>query len=400
MHEVGHALGLRHNFRASRAWSEQQIADPAFTAENGLAGSIMEYTPVNLPYPGRPAGAPFQTTLGPYDLWAIEYAYRPFPAEMAPAAQQAELARIAARSAEPQLAFGTDEDAGFGLDPETLLFDLGNDEVAFAEKRIAIAEDLIRRQETRPLDPQRDYAVLRRSVVYALRDAARAAGILARQIGGVRTLRDFPGSGRDPLVPVEPAAQRRALDVLSRAWLGPEGFKVSPALARKLGPDYFERAEAITSGQLLATDFSLAPMVLDVQLAILNQLMSDMLANRILDNEEKVASGQDRFRLAELLQRLMRDVWGDLERGNTIPAPRRELQREHLNRLAALVLRPEAQSRADARALVRLQAQALLVRLKAALKRPGLDAPTHAHFADSADSLEQALTARIPRFGI
>ena len=45
MHEVGHTLGLRHNFRASRVYTQQQLADPAFTKANGIAGSVMEYAP-------------------------------------------------------------------------------------------------------------------------------------------------------------------------------------------------------------------------------------------------------------------------------------------------------------------------------------------------------------------
>ena len=48
MHEVGHTLGLRHNFRASRVYTQQQLADPAFTRANGITGSVMEYAPINL----------------------------------------------------------------------------------------------------------------------------------------------------------------------------------------------------------------------------------------------------------------------------------------------------------------------------------------------------------------
>jgi hypothetical protein len=187
MHEVGHTLGLRHNFRASRLYNEQQLADPVFTATHGITGSVMEYAPVNLAEPGAPATTPFNTTLGPYDYWAIEYAYKP----IAPAQETAELARIAARSAEAGLAYGTDEDLLLGVDPETLSFDLGSDVMAFARKRLSIAHDVLSRQENRTLAPDQDYAVLRRSVLYALRDMARTAGILTRQIGGMRTLRDL-----------------------------------------------------------------------------------------------------------------------------------------------------------------------------------------------------------------
>ncbi|HMZ02269.1 MAG TPA: zinc-dependent metalloprotease, partial [Burkholderiaceae bacterium] len=193
MHEVGHTLGLRHNFRASRVYSDRQVADPEFGKAHALTGSVMEYAPINLARPGQPEAVPFQTTLGPYDYWAIEYAYKPIAA----ADEAAELARIAARSAEPELAYGTDEDNYLGIDPESLHFDLGDDPVAFASRRFDIARDLFARLDQRPLAGARDYGLLRRVVGFALRDVGRAAGVLARQIGGLRTLRDAPGTGRD-----------------------------------------------------------------------------------------------------------------------------------------------------------------------------------------------------------
>src|SRR5262249_48352522 len=99
MHEVGHTLGLRHNFRASRIYADSQLSDPEFTRTHALTGSVMEYAPINLARPGEQVAAPFQTTLGPYDYWAIEYAYKPIAHEQEPA----ELAKIASRSAEPEL---------------------------------------------------------------------------------------------------------------------------------------------------------------------------------------------------------------------------------------------------------------------------------------------------------
>ncbi|HEX7435856.1 MAG TPA: zinc-dependent metalloprotease, partial [Caldimonas sp.] len=229
-HEVGHTLGLRHNFRASRIHSDAELSDPEFTRTHSMTGSVMEYSPVNLARPGDPMVQPFQLTLGPYDYWAIEYAYRPFD----PASEPAELRKIAARSGEAELAYGTDEDNFLGIDPDALHFDLGNDVAAFARKRIAIARDLFKRQETRTFTPGQDYTVLRRSLAFAVGDAANAVGVLGRQIGGLRTLRDFPGSGRDPLQPVAAAAQREALDVIARGLFAADSFVVSPALQRRL----------------------------------------------------------------------------------------------------------------------------------------------------------------------
>jgi Met-zincin len=392
---VGHALGLRHNFRASRAYSEAQLADAEFTRAYGTTGSVMEYNAVNLPRPGKTGGVPFQTVLGPYDYWAVEYAYKPMAPGIKPAEERAELQKIAARNTEPQLAYGTDEDIFFGIDPETIQLDLGNDPIAFASKRLEIARDLFKRQETRNLPPDRDYAVLRRSLGYAIADVYRAVGVLARQMGGVRTLRDFPGSGRDPLTPVGAGVQRESLDLMAKAVLAADGLSLSPALQRRLAPDYLDRAELIGDG----TDFALPQRLLDLQRALLNFLMSDGLAARVLDSASKIDKPAEAFQLTEMYQRVMDDVWSELGKGGAAINPaRRELQRSHVNRLAAALLRPSPIARADARGLVRVQSRALLARLEAAQgKRGAHDAETRVHLADSIDTLRQALAATVQR---
>ena len=396
MHEVGHTLGLRHNFRASRTLTDAQLSDPAFTRSHALTGSVMEYAPINLSAPGAAAVAPFQATLGPYDYWAIEYAYKP----LAAASEKADLERIAARSSEPDLAFGTDEDNSLGIDPEALQFDLGTDPIVFAKKRFAIARDLFKRQETRDLPPNQDYAVLRRSLNYAINDVARSVGVLARQIGGVRTLRDFPGSGRQPLQAVPAAAQREALDVLSRGLFAADSLSVTPTLQHRLAPDFQERSEALQTGGQVATEFAIPQRVLAVQRALLGQLMGDTVAARIVDNQTTNGTARNgAFQLSELYGRLDRDIWSELASGGDIAPIRRELQREHLNRVAGLLLRPGAASRVDTRSLVRVQAQGLLSRINAALQRGSLSADSRAHLQDSADTLNQALSARLQRAG-
>ena len=400
MHEIGHTLGLRHNFRASRAYTDKQLSDREFTTANALTGSVMEYAPINLPRPGEAGGTPFQTTLGPYDYWAIEYAYKP----IAQADEAAELQRIAARSAEPQLAYGSDDDNFLGIDPESLQMDLGDDPVAFARKRIEIAHDLIRRQETRVLKPEADYAVLRRSIGFAINDSANAIGILARQIGGVRTLRDHPGSGRDPLLPVPAAVQREAMNVLMGSVFAADSLHISPTLQRKLAPDYSERLEAAFGGGV-ATDFSPVAVMVNLQRAVLAQLMSDGVASRLLDSEGKAdfstgGKATEGFRLSELYSRLTKEIWSELGGAGDIGVARRELQRDHAGRLAATLLRPAGVGRADSKSLVRADAIALLARINAANKRSGLNAETRAHLADSAETLSQALAARLQRAGV
>ena len=404
MHEVGHTLGLRHNFRGSREYTDKQLSDPEFTKTHALSGSVMDYLPVNVPRPGEPAATPFNTTLGAYDYWAIEYAYKPMPPDATPAQERAELLRIASRSAEPGLDFGTDEDNYLGVDPASLQDDLGSDPVAYAQKRFAIARDVLARQETRKLKPTEDYAVLRRSVGYALRDATRAAGMLLRQLGGVSTLRDFPGSGRDPMQPVPVAQQRAALDALVDGVLAADSFRVSPALQRRLAPDFLERGDVSAGGYPVSTDYPVESVMLDVQRQVLAALLSDGLAQRLEDSAPKLDHPAQALAPPEVYARITRSLWSDAGNFGTdgkgdIPARRRELQRDHVNRLATVLLRTPGGVRVDMRSTLRAEAAALLPRIQAAQRRPGLSQASRLHLADCAETLRVALNAPMQRAG-
>ncbi|HEY8976072.1 MAG TPA: zinc-dependent metalloprotease [Burkholderiaceae bacterium] len=406
MHEVGHTLGLRHNFRASRMNSEKDLDNPEFTKTHPLGGSVMDYLPINLPRPGEPAGKPFDSTLGPYDYWAIEYAYKPLPPDATPAQQKAELLRIASRNTEPGLDYGTDEDNFLGVDPAALQGDLGADPVAYAKKRIAIARDLFARQESRTLKPTEDYGVLRRSVTFALRDATRSAGVLLRQLGGVSTLRDFPGSGRDPMEPVPGNVQRAALDTLVDGVLAADSFRVSPALQRRLAPDFLERGDTSAGGDPVPTDYPVESVMLGLQRQVLAALMSDGLAQRLEDSAPKLdrAAQAQALTTAEVYARITRSLWQDAanfgpDGKGDIPARRRELQRDHVNHLAAVLLRTPGGVRVDMRSTQRAEAVALLPRIEAARRRPGLSEATRLHLADCAETLRVALAAPMQRAG-
>ena len=404
MHEVGHTLGLRHNFRASRMNTDQELSDPAFTNTHTLVASVMDYPPINLPRPGEPAVKPFDDTLGPYDYWAIEYAYKPMPAGTTPAQEKAELLKIASRNTEPGLDYGTDEDNYLGVDPASLQGDLGVDPVVYAKKRFAIARDLFTRQESRQLRPDEDYAVLRRSVGYALRDAVRASGILLRQLGGVATLRDFPGSGRDPMQPVPAAQQRAALDTLVDGVLAPDSFHISPALQRRLAPDFLERGDVSAGGNPVSTDYPVESVMLDFQRQLLFALMSDGLAQRLEDSAPKLDHPAQALAPSEVYARVTRALWADAanfgaDGKGDIPARRRELQRDHVNRLAVVLLRTPGGVRVDMRATLRAEAAALLPRIQAAQRRPGLSEASRLHLADCAETLRVALNAPMQRAG-
>ena len=392
MHEVGHTLGLRHNFRASTIYTEQQLEDADFTKKNGLAGSVMDYAPFNLAVKGEKQGEYLQSTLGPYDYWAIEYAYKP----IAPADEEAELAKIAARSNEPRLAFGNDQDAGGSMsDPDVNAYDLGSDPLAYFQKRLAISRELWDRLQTRQLKPGDSYETLRRSFDDGFNQFARAVPLVVKYIGGVTYVRDHAGTGRATFTPVPLARQRTALTVLTDNLFKTDSFKFAPEFISRLGANHFEPAQR--------ADVSVGAHVLGLQAAALDHLMSDAVAARVVDSQEKVEDSRQVLGLDELYATLQSAIWSELKTGKDISAMRRNLQREHLKRLANALLKPSANMPADVRSLQRENALDLQREIAAALgkaaQNKAISREAKAHLAESYETISQALKASMLRAG-
>ncbi|MES2261051.1 MAG: zinc-dependent metalloprotease [Pseudomonadota bacterium] len=387
MHEVGHTLGLRHNFRSSTIYKLQQLQDSAFTSKNGLGGSIMDYTPFNLALKGEPQGEYVMSALGPYDYWAIEYAYK----QIDEGSEKEELAKIAARSSEPQLAFGTDQEAYGGVsDPDVNIFDLGSDPLAYFQKRLAMSRELWDRVQTRRLKPGESYATLRRSFEYGFSQFARTMPVVVKYVGGVTHLRDHAGTGRATFTPVPVERQRAALKMVTNNLFKADSFKFSAATVSRLGNDQLD-----SYGK---PDVSVGSYVLALQSAALDQLLSDAVAGRLLDSKEKSDDPRKVLGLDELYASVQAAVWSELKAGKDISGMRRNLQREHLKRVVTILLRPSGFMRADARSLQRQQAIALQGDILRAMSGP-LSNEAKAHLAESYETLNQALKAPLLRTG-
>jgi hypothetical protein len=399
MHEVGHTLGLRHNFRASIVATQRQISDRAYAAKNGLTGSVMEYTPVNLALKGEPQGAYFTPTLGAYDYWAVEYAYRPLD----PASEKAELARIAARSTERELAFATDEDVRFAIDPLVNHMDLGADPLAFYTRRVKLSQELWVRLEQRQLAPGESYAVLRRRFLLGFNQLGEAMGLAAKYVGGAELTNDAAGATRLPITPVSAKEQRQAMKIINDGLLRSDAFRVSPEFLRKLSADRLTRAEIAIANPAAAggtVELALSERVLTVQRDVLNRLMSPVVARRVVEANAQAKKGTDVFRLSELYGTLQVSIWEEARLGVEADPIRRNLQREHLRRVSGVILGPSAAYPADARSLMRANARQLQGWLVAAAAKPGLSAETRAHYVEAAETLAEALKAPLIRSGV
>jgi len=394
MHEVGHTLGLRHNFRASTVFPLAKIADSEFSRANGISGSVMDYNPLNIAVRGEQQGAYVTPSLGPYDYWAVEYAYRPLPRET----ENEELARIAARGAtDPLLAFSSDEESIAGLDPDASQFDLGSDPLHYLQKRLLISQELWQRLQSRQLKPGESYDVLRRSFDAGFRQVGRAAGLAAKYVGGVHYVRDYAGTSNLPLTPVSPDKQRAALSLLASDVFGADSFRFKPEFLRSMGIDYLDYG---SFANRFNPDFSLRSRVLGLQTAALNQVLSDTVLSRLLDSGIKVAKSDEALSVTELFATLRASIWSELKTGESIPGPRRDLQREHLRRITGVLTRPAATTPADAIALMRQEARMLSREIKVAAGNGRRDNETRAHLTDAAGTLDEALKAPFLRQGV
>ena len=391
MHEVGHTLGLTHNFRASTAYTEAQLADREFTKEYGLAGSVMEYAPVNIALKGERQGEYHTSTLGPYDYWAIEYGYK----ELAQEHEVTELARIAGRSKEPHLAFMSDDALYYsGLDPRVNTFDLGTDPLAYAERQLKLGRELWQITETRALKEGEQYALLRRNFNRGLFEVQHSAQQAAKYVGGLTLHSDRAGSGRAPLEPIPAAKQRSALNLLAVTVLSAESFRFAPSFLSRLAITDQDIDDARVLGRSVPTvDVAVDQQVLDVQRSVLVPLMGPEIAQRLLNNELKVKDPSDALTVAELYGTLHRAIFSEVVNGEDIPLIRRNLQREYVTRVAGTLLKPMPTMPADARALMRADATKLRGELAAAAKRNRISVEAKAHIAESLAVLDEALKA-------
>lgn len=385
MHEVGHTLGLKHNYKASTVVSFDKLRDKAWTEANGISASVMDYNAYNVPLKGEKAGAYNMTTLGPYDYWAIEYAYKPLDKSV----EKAELAKIAARSTEPQLIYADDMDAGVGgpydgFDPLANRFDLGADPLANFGKRLKLAQELWQRLAERGAKTGDEPVRARRVISSSLNQLARGADPVAKYVGGLYASRELPGSGKPAFKPVEPAKQREALRALASGLFSADSFKFGPELMGSIAVDYNEWERG--------TPVGLPTAVTRLQLVALDRLMGVPTATRLLElpNYLSAAERKGAISLSEVYGTLQGAVWSELKGGAEISSLRRSLQREHLKRVSTLLTRPSGLP-ADALSLLRWHATQLQGELRAAQGKGSVE--TRAHVAESLSLLTEALRA-------
>jgi hypothetical protein len=403
MHEVGHTLGLRHNFKASTWRPVDDLHVTSSTGETALSASVMDYLPANIAPSGKPQGAYYSTTIGPYDYWAIEYGYKPLSGGTD--GEVAELKKIASRIGEAGLDYATDEDTR-GIDPDPLSnrFDLGSDPVQYAQQRVALISELWPGLIDRVTKEGEGYQKARRAFGILLGNHGQAVYLASRFVGGLYVNRDHKGDagGRAPFVVVEAARQREALRVVNEQIFSDKPFQFPPELYNYLASTRWSHWGMPNRTR---TDLAVHEVINLWQERVLSQLLSPLTLARLHDSELKVPAGEDAFTVAELLQSLTDAIFAELKslepgeysaRNQAISSLRRNLQRSYLRRLAQIALGTggapqDCQTLAYA-TLKRLGTQIDQVQARQDLQ---LDPYTLAHLAESSSRIQRVLAAEL-----
>jgi len=403
-HEVGHTLGLRHNFKAS-AWKSVDEIMKTRDKSVPVSASVMDYNPQMFALDPDKQPVYLTNTLGPYDYWAIEYGYRTTDEEYKTEAEL--LKAITSRCTEPGLAFATDEDTSFfAPDPLVNRFDNGDDPVDFARQRTALARKLLKDVEEWAVKDGESYNRLRRSVDMLLYEMGRSTRFAARNIGGQYVSRNHKGDpgAREPFVIVPAARQREALEFLIENVFSDAAFDLDPQLLNRLAPGRWRHwdSDAYDSMQ----EYPVHDRIAAVQSWALFQVMNPATIGRLYDAQLKIPDEQEAFTVPELMSTLTRAIWSEIgappdgtftERKPYISSVRRNLQRRHLEILVQMVLSPPGRTLpADAQALARITLEELSGAIAGVLNQEqasGLDAFSRAHLHDVRLRIEKALNA-------
>jgi len=277
LHEVGHTLGLNHNFKASFLHNSKDVHNKELTQKVGLTGSVMEYPAVNIAPLGVEQGDYYDTRTGPYDLWAIEFGYTPqLTAE--------ERTALLSKSKLHEHMFANDSEdmrsPGKGIDPRAMINDLSSEPIIYAEQRIKLVNDTISKLPSLLSGKASSWEEYRNAYKILLRETSRSLDTVSRYIGGVYVNRSTPAQGSDqlPYEPVPALKQKEAMRVLADHAFSVNAFPINGELLNLL---QIERRGFDLYGE--HEDPQVHKAILNIQNKVFDQLLSPWVTYRITD---------------------------------------------------------------------------------------------------------------------
>lgn len=320
-HEVGHTLGLMHNFGSSSTVPVENLRNKAWVEEHGHTPSIMDYARFN--YVAQPEDKISEKgifpRIGDYDHWAIEWGYRYFPQYKSSTEEKTALARwTSEKLANHRLWFGSGND-----DPRTQTEDLGDDAVKASNYGIKNLQRILPNLMEWTKEPGEDYSSLREIFNNLLGQFSLYMGHVSRAVGGIMETGKTVDDKGAVYEPVSKARQKDAVDFFNKQLFATPAWLTDPTIYNRIG------SSPIT--------------VIGVQQDnVLGRLLSSRTMTKLLDAE--AANGNQAYSVVELLNDLKKGIWSELSSRKSIDIYRRNLQKSYVNTLNSMINPPPAQS--------------------------------------------------------
>jgi hypothetical protein len=384
-HEVGHTLGLPHNFGSSFAYPVDSLRSAKFTSRSGTAPSIMDYARFNYIAQPEDKGVSLMPDVGEYDKYSIMWGYKYLPETKASEDEKAMLNRwILDRANNPVYFYG--RQTGNPQDPRSQSEDLGNDAMKASAYGVANLKRIVPNLIEWTKEDGKDYDDLNELYGQVIGQWSRYNGHVRANVGGVYdTPKSYEQAG-NVFAPVPKDVQKKAMAYLQKETFATPTWMLDQNILKKIeNAGSLERVRA-------------------AQVSTLNSLLDPSRLARLIEAE--AALGNATYTPLEMLTELRNGLWSELAGGKTIDAYRRNLQRAHIERLEFLMKEEPAPmpanmrafmgttaidvSQSDIRPMVRAELKTLRTQLNGAIARTA-DPMSKYHLEDAVQRINLIL---------
>ena len=386
-HEVGHTLGLPHNFASSVGYPVDKLRDAAFTKEFGTAPSIMDYARFNYVAQPEDKGVSLMPDVGPYDKYAVMWGYRPILEATTPEEEQPILDQwILAKKGDPIYRYGRQ---GNSYDPTTQSEDLGDNAIKASEYGIKNLQRILPNlaewtaEENKPF---KDYADLEEMYGQVIGQFNRYMGHVRTNVGGVMEVYKSAGQGEAVYTHTSREMQKSAVEFLNKQLFATPTWMMDENIIARI------------------EDFGALERIRGIQVTTLNGILEWGRLGRVIENE--ALNGNSAYKMTELFDDLRKGIWTELAAGKAIDVHRRALQRAHIERLELLLTGNVAQlpaqfrqfmgpqinaSQSDIRPMARGELKTLQSQIRGAIGRTS-DRMSKLHLEDALARIEKILS--------
>lgn len=312
-HEVGHTLGLRHNFGSSSTVPVENLRNKAWLKANGHTPSIMDYARFN--YVAQPEDnvgeAGLMPRIGDYDDWAIEWGYRRFYNYNSPEKEKAHLNKwVMEKLQNPRLWFGTETNP---YDPRSQSEQVGDNPMLAGKYGVKNLQRIMENIEVWSTKPNEDYSSLNNRFTQVSGQFARYLGHVSKYIGGVKETPKMVEQKGAIYELVSKSEQKEALKFLSENVFTTPNWLLKTSVLTKI-------------------DKSPVEVVENLQKTVLNRVLSEGVLNKLYEGESLDTNA---YAVYDYLQDIKNSVFSELKSSSKIDIYRRNLQKNFVETLIA-----------------------------------------------------------------